>query len=104
MINGDEDFKDFLDKDGNGLDNSTIEMIIVINAIKAKITAVSDFYKETLSIYNDIPNDDPIKENLRKFLQDLIQEAKQSLTQFDYAVLPEEDSTPEDMEGDEYET
>ncbi len=83
---GDEEFKEFLDNQDN---NS--EAGFVLNTIKSKMYSVMKLYSETLKSYKEIGENDPLRDDLAEFIRLLMKESKQSFTQYDYALLIEDD-------------
>jgi len=94
--NNDKEFDDFL----NEGDKKTPISMIVIYTIREKIKYISEIYSKTLDSYIALKDEDKLKKTLSKYLEDLIKQAQQSITQLDYTIMGLEDSK-EDQEPKE---
>jgi len=93
---GDEQFREFMNKQQNKED----PIIIIIEALKYKINAVSNIYSKTLDAYHPLPENDPLKAELREYLKVLMEQILRTVDQFNYALLNEEDLGDEEEEPD----
>jgi len=90
---GDEKFKEFMEN-GNSLERDPL--ILIIKAIQYKITAISKIYADSLKVYVDMSNEDPLKKELRKHILSLMEHTQLSIDQFNYALIDEEDDEEEE--------
>jgi hypothetical protein len=88
---GDEDFKDFMDKEYNKHD----PIIIIIEAIRCKMLAISDIYSKSLDAYMSLKDDDPLRENLKEHILKMMEHTQETMNQFNYALIEDEDDTEE---------
>ena len=94
---GDERFKKFINNLGDQKRENNPEepFELILNALKYKINAISEFYTNTLTAYLRIREDDPLKEDFRKYLNLLIDSSMQAIDQFNYMLI-DLDNTEED--------
>lgn len=94
-LNGDKDFQDYLDKNPPG-----DQLGIIIKTINQKAKNIYDFYSKTLDIYKDLKENDPLKDELQNFIQNLINISLHTLSQFDYALLEDDSENGEEIDGE----
>lgn len=96
---GDEKFKEYMGKiekfeEGDSLDS-------VLNTLKYKITIISDLYSKSVETYIAVEKDDPIKKDLSKYINQLIEHSIQTFDQFNYILIDIEDNNDnEETTGD----
>jgi hypothetical protein len=90
--NGDEIFQKFLDN------SSPDNFSLIVLTLREKTRHLSAMYNMSLGAYLKLPDNDPMRMELRKFIPKLWEQSIQSLTQFDFLLM---DDTEEDVgEGD----
>ncbi len=92
--NGDDKFRDFMDREYNKTD----PIVVIIEAIRCKIKAVAEIYSKTLDTYISLDSTDPLKEILKKEIIKLIEHIEQTMDQFNYALISD-DGVDDDEEG-----
>ncbi len=93
---GDSEFKDFMSREYSKED----PLIIIIEAIRSKMLAVSDIYATSLKTYEKLVEGDPLKDSLKKHIEAMMEHTLQTMDQFNYALINgEEDDL--DEEGDD---
>lgn len=94
---GDEKFKEFMNKTSN-LKEDEDSLETILNSIKYKMDIISKLYLTTADTYLGVKEKDPIKKDLHKFLNQLIEYATQGLDQFNYVLIDFEETGNEDTE------
>jgi len=100
-IDGDEEFQDYLDKDNTPIED---QLSLIVDAISRKAETLVDLYSKSLEYYKGMRDDDPLKNELKIFISDLIKNGIHTLNQFDYAIIsnsPDDDDDDEEDNGDE---
>ena len=92
---GDKEFRDFMKREYNKQD----PIIIIIEAIRCKMLAVSDIYKKSLDIYVTLPETDPMKKDLREHILRMMEHTQQTMDQFNYALISDDEDEEGDNEG-----
>jgi len=95
---GDEEFKEFLDDETNEPNEALEEASFVTYTLKLKINNISKMYTDTLKYYSILLDCDPLKKELEDFIKVCITEAKQTFTQFDYALIQDDGDDDDDEE------
>ena len=80
--NGDEIFQKFLDNN-----SSPNNFSLIVLALREKARHLSVMYNMSLGAYLKLPDNDPIRLELRKFISKLWEQSDQSLTQFDFLLM-----------------
>lgn len=93
---GDKEFGDFMKKEYNGQD----PIIIIIEAIRCKMLAVSDIYKKSLDTYVTLPEGDPLKNDLRDHILRMMEHTQQTMDQFNYALISDDEDDEGEDEGE----
>ena len=91
---GDEDFKDYMDKEYNKQD----PLMIIIEAIRCKMLAVSDIYAKSLNAYVGLKDSDPLKEDLKAHILRMMEHTQQTLDQYNYALINDNEDVDEEEE------
>lgn len=93
--NNDKEFQDYLNNNPNP---AVDQLTIIINAINQKANNILKFYSKSLDIYKELEQNDPIKNPLKEFIIDLIKSSIITISQFDYALIDDEEETEETNE------
>lgn len=96
-MDGDEEFQDYLDNNNTPTEHH--QLTLIVDAIDRKAETLIDLYSKSLEYYKVMRDDDPLKNELRIFISDLIKNGTHTLNQFDYAIIsnsPDDDSDEED--------
>ena len=96
---GDDRFKEFMNKFMNPEEGDSLGQIL--SAIKFKIKSISELYSKTLDTYLVLKDGDPVKENLTKYIFQLIEQSLQTLDQFSYVLIDLEDGNNDDITNGE---
>ena len=92
---GDSEFKDFMNREYNRED----PLIVIIEAIRAKMLAVSDIYGKSLDAYVQLEKDDQLKTVLKGNIEKMMDFALETLNQFNCALINDEEDDLDDLEG-----
>lgn len=74
----------------------TDPIIVIIEAIRCKINALSDIYSKTLDAYAALKPEDPLKEKLKEHILKIMDHTLQTMDQFNYALINDDDNTEEE--------
>ena len=83
---GDEEFDKYIKES-----DKTDPLVLIINTIRYKTKTIYEFYSKSLDIYIKLDEKDPLKERIRDFLIKLIDHSLQSMDQFNYALIDNDD-------------
>jgi predicted nucleotide-binding protein (sugar kinase/HSP70/actin superfamily) len=97
---GDDDFDEFLSKEEkNGSeveDNQDCpKLIFIVSVIREKIRFINDLMKVSTETYKQLPDDDSLKNDFKKFITDLMANSNRAMDQLDFTLIED------DSEGDE---
>ena len=91
---GDDKFRDFMNREYNKND----PLIIIIEALRCKINAISEIYAKSLDAYTSLKIDDPLRETLIVHIKKMMEHTIQTMEQFNLALIDDTDDL-EDEEG-----
>ncbi len=98
---GDQKFRDFMNTEYN---SKTDPLIIIIEALHCKISAIREIYSKTLDTYASLKDDDPMRKELIEDKKNLMDIFTRTMEQFDLAMIDEGDDDGDElkeMEEDE---
>lgn len=98
---GDEEFDEFLNKgdkeEGDGSEDEDNQdcpkLIFIVSVIREKIRFINDLMKVSTETYMQLPDDDSLKNDFKKFITDLMANSNRAMDQLDFTLI-------EDDEGD----
>lgn len=96
-IPGDSAFEDFI-KDNSC--PSVQGLLAIVSAIKEKMDFISENYQTSLSYYEILKSEDPLKEDLKKHIRKMMENSLNVVNQMDFALMAFEDDD-EDGEDDD---
>jgi len=100
---GDDEFNEFLNKGENeGRDEPEDEnnqdcpkLIFIVSVIREKIRFINDLMKISTETYMQLPDDDPLKGDFKKFISELMVNSNRAMDQLDFTLIED------DSEGDD---
>lgn len=99
-LNGDKDFQDFLEKNP-----PSDQLSPIINALNLKSQSIFKAYSKSIDIYKELNKDDPLKKELKIFINKLMEHLLHTISQFDYALIDEGEGSEmengEDEDGEQ---
>lgn len=90
--NGDEEFKDFLDKENAPIED---QLNFIVDTIDRKATTIISLFSKSVDFYKNLKEGDPLRDIIKNFIINLIDNSNHVLNQYDYALI---DSEPEEEE------
>jgi hypothetical protein len=95
---GDDEFRKFLEGDGNSLSQRGHPLLMAF-AVRQKCLTIEELYRVTLENYSKIDDKDPLKDDMRSLCQEMIADTKICFDQYDFVFADLEGPIPDD--GDE---
>lgn len=90
---GDSDFRNFINREYR---SDPLEL--VVSTINSKMNAVINVYSKTLEAYRNLKDEDPLKNDLREHIKQMMAQTLQTMDQFNYALIDDDDEEGEEEE------
>jgi hypothetical protein len=88
---GDEAFEKFINE--NTCPNNNIALLVLV--LREKVRHLSTVYNTSLGAYLKLGDSDPIRAEMGKFISKLMEQSVQSLNQFDFILMEDEEGEEE---------